>query len=218
MKSNKWIIFLTIIFLITTYEHLYFSLQMFNHQLVFLGIPWSTIANVIMVAGIDLSIFFGVRSIPGRREENASILPIVSIIMLMTVISVLLNVRYMITVPELIFGFNFDTIVGIVVGVVIPVTIIVFAWDEGQRSRKTIQKEKKEKKREEEILDPKYERINKQLKQKFGTNVIDIQKYKETYPEKSQRQIATELNVSQSKVSRALNGGNDDESMQDEAI
>jgi len=217
MKSNKWIIFLTIIFLITTYEHLYFSLQMFNHHLVFLNIPWSTIANVIMVAGIDLSIFFGVRSIPGRREESASILPIVTIIIFMTIISVLLNVRYMITVPELIFGLNFDTIVGIVVGVVIPVTIIVFAWDEGQRSRRVIQKKKKEK--EAEIDDDKLERVGQKLRQKFGTmGDIDIQKYKEKYPNKSQREIANELNVSQSKVSRALNGGNNDKNARDETI
>lgn len=205
MKSSNWIILLTVIFLVTTYEHLYFSLQVFNHGLIYLGVPWSTMTNIAMVAGIDLTIFFGVRSIPKKKTEDASIVPMASVIVLMTIISILLNVRYMITVPGVAFGFNFDTIIGMTIGIVIPITIIVFAWDEGQTSRK----HQKQKRINEDIKvdDAKMRRVEEALRRKFNkVSEADILKYAENNPNKSQRQIAEALNTSQSKVSRVLNG------------
>jgi gas vesicle protein len=223
LKSS---IFLTIVFLIATYEHCYFTLSGYSHNLMLWSLNWSVIANILLVAGVDFAIFFGVKNIPGKKSIGVTLTPTYLIVGLMTIVSVLLNVKYMILVDTVVIGWNFETIIGVLVGLIIPTAVILLAIDEGQTSNRLkeieieeVEQEKErwrkmaEEKRKTENFE-KVKRIEEGLAKKRGGNGRDsedlykaIKQFKNQNKEMSERAIAGIFSTSQSTVNRALNSG-----------
>jgi len=201
MRSSKWSWFLTIVFLAATYEHLYKTLGLFSANLVWLGINWSIITNALLVLGIDLTTFFGVRSIANLKRNSYPVRHLILLISVMTIISIMLNVKYMLDVSPSPFGWNFETVIAVTVGAMIPFTIIIFAWHDGVLA--TYQPKPIESV-VEKIDEDKLSRIEKKLRDKFLKD--KIQQLIRENPNISQREIAEKFGITQSKVSRLLNG------------
>jgi len=130
LRSHRvWINYLTGSWLIATFEHNYFTLHSYTHNLVIGGIPISGITALLMVLALDLSIFWSVMFIPTARKFDISIRGAQMILVVSTIISILLNVRYMITSSP--SNSMFDMGVAIVVGILIPLFVVIFGWIEG---------------------------------------------------------------------------------------
>jgi len=136
---HRWTIVLTIGWLVTTYEHNFYTLQKFtNHftiELINWNMDWLTISSAaLLVATLDLSIFFGVILIPYFKQWNLSITPVKWVLSSSTIISVALNIKYMFdaAMNQKMEGnqvFNFIT--AFIIGLLIPLMVVFFGWIEG---------------------------------------------------------------------------------------
>lgn len=133
MKTFKthqlWIYYLTVSWLFATFEHNYYTLHVYTHNVTLMGMPISGITTFLMVLALDLSIFWSVMFIPTARIWNIPIRGAQAVLTVSTIISVLLNVRYMITASPT--KDWFDIMIAVTIGILVPTFVVIFGWIEG---------------------------------------------------------------------------------------
>ena len=129
-KTHKiWIYYLTALWLIATFEHNYFTLHSYTHNIYIYGIPISGITAFLLVVALDLSIFWSVMFLPSAKKYSIQMGGPKLILTISTIISILLNVRYMVTSSP--SQSYFDIGVGVIVGILVPTFVVIFGWIEG---------------------------------------------------------------------------------------
>ncbi len=112
MNSKLWLKILPILFLIATFEHCYYILNLYKGGLI---LP--VLTTILLVLAIDSSIYFSMQYI--------DLLPAQIILAMSGIISVTLNVKYMLDwKPPGIFGL----VIAITVGILIPLMLCLFGW------------------------------------------------------------------------------------------
>lgn len=195
MKTFKthqlWIYYLTVSWLISTFEHNYFTLHVYTHGLTFIGLPISDITTFLMVIALDLSIFWSVMFIPTARAWNIPIRGAQTILTVSTVISILLNVRYMITASP--SNDWFDILIAISIGILIPMFVVIFGWIEGNISLN------------ENFVNGNY-LINKKKRNDITTS--GVKKYFNDNPRASLREAADFFNTSPTTILNRMKENN----------
>lgn len=131
-QHQWWILGLTTMWLISTFEHNYFTLSKYTHPVEIMNFSISGISVFLMVLALDLSIFWSVMFIPQAKISDIPIKATQWILTIATIISILLNVRYMYTASLLFDDPNwFDYAIGIFVGTLVPIFVVIFGWIEG---------------------------------------------------------------------------------------
>lgn len=129
-KTHKvWIYMLTIAWLIATFEHNAFTLSKFTHNVYYAGIPVSDISAILVVLALDLSIFWSVFFMPQAKRWDMPVGFVKSILVISTLVSIMLNIRYMVTaIPT---DNIFDLITAVIIGTLIPTFVVIYGWLEG---------------------------------------------------------------------------------------
>lgn len=184
-----WIYFLTTAWLIATFEHNYFTLSKYSHDAMLLDwIPISDISAFLIVLALDLSIFWSIMFIPQAKIWNVSLMGARITLIVSTLISILLNVRYMWTAspsPEW-----FDIMIGVLIGVLIPIYVVIFGWIAGNVA--TIQSSNIDKK------------INRATNNGRVLEVDELISWMRDNPKASQRDASKHFNVSLSTIQNRL--------------
>lgn len=126
---HYWIYFLTTSWLISTFEHNYFTLSKYTHDVFMFSLPISDITAFLLVLAIDLSIFWSVLFIPYANMRQIGTRGSQVVLSVSTVISILLNVRYMWTASP--SDGWFDVSIAIIIGTLVPLYVVIFGWIEG---------------------------------------------------------------------------------------
>ena len=112
MSNKLWVKVLPILFLIATFEHCYYILNLYKGGLI---LP--VLTTILLVLAIDSSIYFSMQYI--------DLLPARIILAMSGTISIALNVKYMLDwKPPGIFGL----VIAITVGILIPLMLCLFGW------------------------------------------------------------------------------------------
>jgi len=182
--NSFWLKLLPLFYIMATFEHNFATLRHFDARLILFGVNLSTLSNVMLVLALDLSIYYSVQYTVyaqrlGVRSTSAKLILILS-----SIVSVALNVYYMIIyAPDGLF----PRVIGTVVGVLIPSMLVLFGWLTG-----TVRSiESNEVDMEVETVVPPRE----QLEQK----IIELAK---AHPDWSNRKIARKLKCSHTTVGR----------------
>lgn len=162
MEKTIWLKILPILFLVATFEHCYAILSHFDG-----GLNFPVVTTVLLVLAIDISIYFSMRWI--------RLLPARIILLLSGIISVALNVKYMLDWKP---GGTFALIIAVIVGILVPLMLCLFGW--------LVQS------LEQEIPNWKQE----------GNHAAIINFHLEKYPDKSNREIAEMVGCSHTTISR----------------
>lgn len=112
MSNRLWLKILPVLFLIATFEHCYYILNLYKSGLI----P-PVFTTILLVLAIDSSIYFSMQYI--------NLLPAQIILIMSGTISITLNVKYMLDwKPPGIFGL----VIAITVGILIPLMLCQFGW------------------------------------------------------------------------------------------
>ena len=158
-----WLNVLPVLFLIATFEHCYETLVLFDG-----GLNLPVVTTVLLVLAIDASIYFSMQVI--------ELLPARIILALSGLISVTLNVKYMLDWKP--FGI-FPAVIAVLVGILIPLMLCLLGW---------LAKE-----------------VGK-LETSGNTSLQEaITFYRRCFPKKSSREVAEVFGTSHTTVVKALN-------------
>jgi len=222
-SHHYWISGLTAAWLIATFEHNYFTLSKYSHNIMMGNTNITTITNILLVIALDMSVFWAVKFIPQAKIWKISVRGAQSVLILSTLFSILLNIRYMITAsPSQDF---FDIMVAVVTGMIIPSYVAIFGWITGNISVRNIKKNEDNLSFDQElemyattqkpVAETKPEPKPKQNTDgepvptsiKTDTNDVDndyIKNYINKNPDLSVREIADNLDIPQSKIKQVI--------------
>ena len=132
-RNQNWIILLVGFWLFATLEHSYLTLSQYSLHKTFnlFGsmIPYSDISAFLLVLALDLSMFWSISFLPFAKKRTIKLFSIYSLLAVSTIISIFLNVKYMIlSSPSPSFG---DLALGAVVGGLIPLFVVIFGYIQG---------------------------------------------------------------------------------------
>jgi hypothetical protein len=125
-----WTVIMAVFFLVATFEHNFSTLRMYSSGLVIKGFPLATWSKVVLVAGIDLMMYFSISYVVIGRRTGANVVPAQWMLALSGIVSAGLNLFYMLTYSP---GGILADLIGGVVGVLIPVMIVLLGWVEGDQ-------------------------------------------------------------------------------------
>lgn len=108
----KWYRILPLLYLLATFEHCYKTFELYNG-----GLNFPVITTILLVLAIDSSIYFSM--------QVFHLVPARIILVLAGLISVTLNVKYMVDWKP---AGTFGLIIGIVSGILIPLMLCLFGW------------------------------------------------------------------------------------------
>ncbi|MGD9697461.1 hypothetical protein [Acinetobacter sp.] len=193
-----WTLVLSFFFIAATFEHNFSILRQYSSELMVYGINVAMWSKVVLVAGVDLSIFFAISYIIiGRGQRN--IMPAQIILISTGLVSVSLNVYYMLLYAPA-DGGAFAQVIGVIIGVLIPSMVTMFGWMEGdlQTSKVPVAlphpaqttKEVTEDKAEDEPASA------------VSGLELNIKEWSEKHPDWSDRKIARKVNCSHTTVGR----------------
>ena len=112
IPARWWLAALPLLFLLATFEHCYETLALYDG-----GLTLPAVTTTLLVLAIDSSIYFSMQVI--------ELLPARIILALSGLISVTLNVKYMLDWrPEGLFG----TVIAVLVGILIPLMLCLLGW------------------------------------------------------------------------------------------
>ena len=136
-KHQSWIFWLTFGWLLATFQHNYATLSKYNlGETLNLGwlfagltLPIADISNLVMVIVLEATLFWSIMFIPAGKRWNIKTIIIYILMILSTIISIFLNVKYMVAAspsPSVI-----DVGIGAVIGGLIPIMVVVFGYVQG---------------------------------------------------------------------------------------
>jgi hypothetical protein len=132
-RHQNWIFWLTGFWLLATFEHNYYTLSKYSLDKVWdifgTMVPISDIANILLVAALELTLFWSITFIPTGKRWGIKMTFIYVIQAVSTLISVVLNIKYMYMARP--SDLLMDILIGAVVGGLIPVFVILFGYVEG---------------------------------------------------------------------------------------
>ena len=112
MSHRLWLKILPILFLVATFEHCYYILNLYEGGLIF-----PVLTTILLVLAIDTSIYFSM--------QHHNLLPARIILIMSGTISVTLNVKYMLDWKP---AGTFGLVIATVVGMLIPLMLCLFGW------------------------------------------------------------------------------------------
>jgi len=132
-RHQNWIFWLTGFWLLATFEHNYYTLSKYSLNKIWdifgTMVPISDIANILLVAALELTLFWSVSFIPTGKRWGIKMTFIYVIQVVSTFISIVLNVKYMVMASP--SDLIMDILIGAIVGGLIPVFVILFGYVEG---------------------------------------------------------------------------------------
>ncbi|MHA1952477.1 MAG: winged helix-turn-helix transcriptional regulator [Candidatus Heimdallarchaeaceae archaeon] len=136
-RHQNWIFWLTGGWLLATFQHNYATLSKYNlGETLDLGwlfanllLPIADISNFVMVLVLELTLFFSIYFISTGKRWGIKTTVIYMAMIVSTVISIFLNVKYMVAASP--SDSIVDISIGAVIGVLIPVMVVIFGYIEG---------------------------------------------------------------------------------------
>jgi hypothetical protein len=145
-RHQGWIFFLTIGWLLGTFQHNYAALSKYHHNEMWslgwlfsgLEIPIAAISIFVIVLVLEAGLFWSIMFIPAGKNWNVKPRVMYMILSASTAISMFLNIKYMVEASP--SPSVMDIGVGAVVGGIIPLMVVMLGYVEGNIVTSRIQR------------------------------------------------------------------------------